>query len=184
MLFALPAHSSLITQESGWNYDDYKATWSNSQNTSVGSLLGESGNSFVMWQSFATTEWIKYILSFSYMATVSGYDDVKLRVTVFDGQSSDFTTLLDETLFISESMKLLTYDAMFQAMSETSIVRFALTGTASGTSQSSTGQQTNNSDSLEVSISEVTVEEVSAPATFAIMMLGLMAAFIRKSARK
>ena len=180
LLAALPAQASLVTQENGWNYDDYKSTWSSTQNTTVGTLLGETASTFVIWQSFSTTQWMKYILSFSYYANFSGYENVKLRVTVFDGQSQGLNSLFDETLRVSDSMKLLTYDAMFQAMSATSIVRFALSGSEENGSQNN-ASQTSPQSSLEAEISDVIVEEVSAPATFGILLIGLIGAGFRQT---
>ena len=174
VILSFPAHSSLISSESGWDYNDYKATWSNTQNTNVGSVLGESGSPFVMWQSFATKEWMKYVLSFTYLANMSGYNDVQLRVTVFDGESSNFVTLLDESLAISESMRLLTYDAMFQAMSGTSVVRFSLSG-----NQPPTNSTSNTNSSLNVDINEVVITEVSAPQSFLLIMMSIIGFFVR-----
>lgn len=180
-LFSSPAYSALIASDA-WNYEEYKATWSNTQETSVGALLGESNSTFVMWQSFSTTQWMKYILSFTYMATTPGYDNVKLRVTVFDGEGALFEKLLDETLYISDSMRLLTYNSMFQAMSETSVVRFALTSEADGVVQDVLNP-TDENDVL-VKISDVTVKEVSEPSVSGLLVAFFMIILLHKSRRK
>jgi hypothetical protein len=151
----------------GWEYNDYVAAWDDANNIITAASLSNGG---VMWQAFSTEMWAYYMLSFSYQAAPDTADTQFVNVTIFDNSLTG-VELFSGDIEVTNASEWMSYSTIFQALTNTSVVRFSYNPT----------QSTINS----VLIDNVQVEKVDEPLPVFLTSLGLLVLmFKRKYAAK
>jgi hypothetical protein len=163
----------------GWDHNEYVQAWFDAANNNNVASLMDTG---VMWQSFSTQAWMHYMLTFSYQAAPDSAANQFVNVIIFDAVDSG-TQLWAGDIEVTNASEWMSYSTMFQAMSDTSVVRFSYNPTQSATSTPSITSTPPTTSS--VLIDNVQVAQVDEPLPVFLTSLGLLVLmFKRKYAAK